>query len=302
MTYSHNSVRNNIKMTTASATKSIRLKKGATTPTPPPTTTTTAIETATPTVNAHSNSIASSTNYNNQHFQQQVLSTSPIHCAPITPNNRMQQQQQQQQQRLQSQSAGANQRSRQQRQSPQQMGGGGFFFANNNRRNGGGGRSPQSAAVTTGSSNCYVRQSPATILGGGFSPAAFGSARKQRRSPTTTPTNSFGVGGKISPQHPLIPTALTHFAGSKCFDAPAPTALPKPPQHWTTLSKSEEKLVASSAGTALQSLLRGGDRCSASKLQLGHGGIGGYMVKSSKRNLLDDFDTHNLKLLLNVQS
>jgi len=26
------------------------------------------------------------------------------------------------------------------------------------------------------------------------------------------------------------------------------------------------------------------------------------VVKSSKRNLLDDFDTHNLKLLLNVQS
>ncbi|EDW13856.1 uncharacterized protein LOC6572253 [Drosophila mojavensis] len=303
MTYSHNSVRNNIKMTTASATKSIRLKKGATTPSPPPTSTTT-IDTATPTVNAHSNSIASSTNFSNQHFQQQqVLSTSPTHCAPITPNNRMQQQQQ----RLQSQSAGANQRSRQQRQSPQQMGGGGFFFANNNRRNGGGPRSPQSAAGAagagaTGSNNGYVRQSPATILGGGFSPAAFGSARKQRRSPTTTPTSSFGVGGKISPQHQLIPNALTHFAGSKCFDAPAPTALPKPPQHWTSLSKSEEKLVASSAGTALQSLLRGGDRCSASKLQPGHGGVGGYVVKSSKRNLLDDFDTHNLKLLLNMQS
>lgn len=287
-------------MTTASATKSIRLKKGATTPSPPPTSTTTTIDTATPTVNAHSNSIASSTNFSNQHFQQQqVLSTSPTHCAPITPNNRMQQQQ-----RLQSQSAGANQRSRQQRQSPQQMGGGGFFFANNNRRNGGGPRSPQSAgAGTTGSSNGYVRQSPATILGGGFSPAAFGSARKQRRSPTTTtPTSSFGMGGKISPQHQLVPTALTHFAGSKCFDAPAPTALPKPPQHWTSLSKSEEKLVASSAGTALQSLLRGGDRCSASKLQPGHGGVGGYVVKSSKRNLLDDFDTHNLKLLLNMQS
>jgi len=163
-----------------------------------------------------------------------------------------------------------------------------------------------------------VRQSPATILGGGFSPAAAGvlggsaggSARKQRRSPTTvavaaaaagTTTSCFGIGGKISPQHALIPTALTHFAGSKCFDAPAPTALPKPPQHWT-LSKSEEKLVASSAGPALQSLLRG-ERCSASKLHLNGGIVGaGYVVKSSKRNLLDDFDTHNLKLLLNVQS
>lgn len=213
------------------------------------------------------------------------------------------------------------------------MGGGGFFFANNSRRNGGGGggRSPQSTAAS-GGGGAAIRQSPATILGGGFSPVAVaasgvggggGSARKHRRSPTIVGTAvaagtggaaaaaaasvpSFGVGGKISPQHPLIPTALTHFAGSKCFDAPAPTALPKPPQHWTSLTKSEEKLVASSAGPALQSLLRGGsggvDRCSASKLYH-HGGPGaGYVIKSSKRNLLDDFDTHNLKLLLNVHS
>lgn len=206
------------------------------------------------------------------------------------------------------------------------MGGGGFFFANNSRRNGGGGggRSPQATAAAGGAS---IRQSPATILGGGFSPSSAasaaavaaagggGSARKHRRSPIIVGTaaaagtggaaasvTSFGVGGKISPQHPLIPTALTHFAGSKCFDAPAPTALPKPPQHWTSLTKSEEKLVASSAGPAVQSLLRGGDRCSASKLYH-HGGPGaGYVVKSSKRNLLDDFDTHNLKLLLNVHS
>lgn len=123
-----------------------------------------------------------------------------------------------------------------------------------------------------------VRQSPATILGGGFSPAG-GSARKQRKSPP--------LGGKISPQqmqqqHPLIPTALTHFAGSKCFDAPAPTALPKPPQHWT---RSEEKL-SSSVSMSM----------SLPKFQMMQTG------GRSKRNLLDDFDTHNLKLLLNVQS
>lgn len=110
--------------------------------------------------------------------------------------------------------------------------------------------------------------------------AAGGSARKQRKSPP--------LGGKVSPQtmqqqqHPLIPTALTHFAGSKCFDAPAPTALPKPPQHWT-LSKSEEKPARPMAAMSLP------------KFQM-------PMVRSSKRNLLDEFDTHNLKLLLNVQS
>ncbi|BFF89452.1 uncharacterized protein DMAD_08210 [Drosophila madeirensis] len=304
MTYSHNSVRNNIRMTTASATKAIRLKKGAagTAASPSasanPSPTSTASAPTTPLVTAHSNSIASSTNINS-HFHQQSLSAaaSPTTCSGLglsalttsstitTPNSRQQRQQQ-------SQSAGGAQRSRQQpqqRQSPQQIAGGGggaFFFANNNgsasKRNGG--RSPQGTGMV-------VRQSPATILGGGFSPSMAingGSARKQRKSPPTI--GAFGASPQQ--QHPLIPTALTHFAGSKCFDAPAPTALPKPPQHWT-LCKSEEKL-ASSAGPALQSLMRtGGEYLSSPRFHLGG--------KSSKRNLLDDFDTHNLKLLLNVQ-
>ncbi|XP_017058379.1 uncharacterized protein LOC108099391 [Drosophila ficusphila] len=282
MTYSHNSVRNNIRMTTASATKSIRLKKGASSATsasnsssPSPTsapvspTSVSASAPATPLVTAHSNSIASSTN------NAQFLSTSPTSLglglsSLATPPN-------QRQRPLQSQSTGS--KGKQQRQSPQQQGtssggGGGFFFANN-RRNGGG-RSPQGAM--------QVRQSPATILGGGFSPGiGGGSARKQRKSPP--------LGGKISPQqmqmqmqqqqHPLIPTALTHFAGSKCFDAPAPTALPKPPQHWT-LSRSEGKLPLTMP--------------SMPKFQVP------MQTGRSKRNLLDDFDTHNLKLLLNVQS
>lgn len=272
-------------MTTASATKSIRLKKGAASATsasnsstPSPTsapvspTSVSASAPATPLVTAHSNSIASSTN------NAQFLSSSPTSLglglglsALATPPNQRQRQ-------LQSQSTGSKnkyQQSQQQRQSPQQqqgssVGGGGFFFANNNRRNGGG-RSPQGAM--------QVRQSPATILGGGFSPGIVGgSARKQRKSPS--------LGGKISPQHqmqqhPLIPTALTHFAGSKCFDAPAPTALPKPPQHWT-LSRSESKLPMMMP--------------SMPKFQVP------MQTGRSKRNLLDDFDTHNLKLLLNVQS
>ncbi|KAH8340268.1 hypothetical protein KR074_010874 [Drosophila pseudoananassae] len=282
MTYSHNSVRNNIRMTTAAATKSIRLKKGAAASAASPSvasspspTSVSASSPVTPLVTAHSNSIASSTNITPNNST--LLSSSPTNCTPIlsglsTPNN-----QQQRPRQSQSQSAGS-QRRQQQRQSPQQGAGGGgaFFFANNNRRNGGG-RSPQGSIA--------VRQSPATILGGGFSPTmvatAGGSARKQRKTPP--------LGGKVSPQnmqqqHPLIPTALTHFAGSKCFDAPAPTALPKPPQHWT-LSKSEEK-----QGRPLA--------MSLPKFQMPLM----MPVRSSKRNLLDEFDTHNLKLLLNVQS
>lgn len=30
------------------------------------------------------------------------------------------------------------------------------------------------------------------------------------------------------------PPNITLFAGSKCYDAPAPTALPRPPRHWTS--------------------------------------------------------------------
>lgn len=81
-----------------------------------------------------------------------------------------------------------------------------------------------------------------------------------------------GLYGRGSP--PTLPT-LTHFAGSKCFDAPAPTALPKPPQHWTSSSsrRTQFSTVASQTSSAV-----------------------------SKNELIDDFDTHNLKLLLNVQS
>lgn len=38
------------------------------------------------------------------------------------------------------------------------------------------------------------------------------------------------------------PPNFSHYAGSKCYDAPAPTALPKPPCHWTscTTEKSQK--------------------------------------------------------------
>lgn len=44
-----------------------------------------------------------------------------------------------------------------------------------------------------------------------------------------------GTDGNLSPTYRnLVPTARTHFANSKCFNSPAPNALPKPPFHWTS--------------------------------------------------------------------
>lgn len=61
------------------------------------------------------------------------------------------------------------------------------------------------------------------------------------------------------------PSNITRFTGSKCFEAPDPATLPRPPQHWTEMTSKSSSIF------------------------------------SSKCNVLDEFNTHNLKLLLNVQ-
>lgn len=55
--------------------------------------------------------------------------------------------------------------------------------------------------------------------------------KQQRSSPQhirSSPTASHVLAALSS-----SPPNLSHFAGSKCYDAPAPNALPKPPRHWT---------------------------------------------------------------------
>lgn len=71
--------------------------------------------------------------------------------------------------------------------------------------------------------------------------------------------NNYGNGG-VMVSH--SPPNFSYYAGSKCYDSPAPTALPKPPTHWTL-------------------------SCAQSAAQY--------------NNKQDDF-SHNLKIMLNVKA
>lgn len=337
MTYSHNSVSNNFKMTTAAAntsTKTIRLKTGGAASgggsnahgnlkrnSSSKNNNSARISPSTPSApisTGHSNSIASSTN--NQHPSLSTSPTGSISSGSSTCSTgstssagffAYRQRQQQQQRNWQQQQLLRNSPT-----SPADV----PFFGNNSqyyqggnkhhqqqqyRQNGGGSAQKQ----RENQRSPHNRPSPVLVLANGNSSVnnnnnTNGSGRKNRSKPSGSPlqcAGPLGGGGKISPTHPSIPTALTHFAGSKCFDAPAPTALPKPPQHWT-LSKSESKISSSSAGLNSLLGLTTSRSCASLMKNADAHTCGGHVVKSSKRNLLDDFDTHNLKLLLNVQS
>jgi hypothetical protein len=49
---------------------------------------------------------------------------------------------------------------------------------------------------------------------------------------SSSPSNSsYGGAGGLTVSS--SPPNFSYYAGSKCYDAPAPTALPRPPTHWT---------------------------------------------------------------------
>lgn len=49
--------------------------------------------------------------------------------------------------------------------------------------------------------------------------------QKNPTSQSVTPTGQYHMMSSSPPN-------FSHFAGSKCYEAPAPTALPRPPDHW----------------------------------------------------------------------
>lgn len=151
--------------------------------------------------------------------------------------------------------------------SPQQLSGGGGKRNNATNNNGGnGGRGPKSPSSTYFRSISFsngipivVQQStsPVSSKSGTYYNSTSPSGRHhsfngQRSSP--------GGGGPFNNSTGSYPGSLSssppnfsHFAGSKCYDAPAPTALPKPPVHWTSPASSNVT-ISSALNTSKSSI------------------------------------------------
>lgn len=140
--------------------------------------------------------------------------------------------------------------------SPQQLSSGGGGGKRNNATNSNGGtggrgrKSPSSTyfrSISASNAIPIVQKStsPVSSKGGSYYSSSSPSGRYQcfngqRLSP--------GGGGNSVGSYPGTlsgsPPNFSHFAGSKCYDAPAPTALPKPPSHWTSSSSSNITISA----------------------------------------------------------
>ena len=107
--------------------------------------------------------------------------------------------------------------------------------------------------------------------------------RNGRQQQFSSPNSTRSSPGGYS----LSPPNLTHFAGSKCYDAPAPTALPRPPRHWTTSNIEITSL----------SLIKRDEKPQYEKFPTSCG----VEHAASASNAMFDGFSHNLKLMLNVQ-
>lgn len=102
------------------------------------------------------------------------------------------------------------------------------------------------------STKCF-NSKPSLSYGGGNGGALITPTKNISNVRITTPNNNRnGQHSNRSPSGPLTmsyntlssspnvtgpcgsPPNFSHFAGSKCYDAPAPQTLPKPPRHWTS--------------------------------------------------------------------
>ncbi|GAB0088894.1 hypothetical protein DMENIID0001_033580 [Sergentomyia squamirostris] len=101
---------------------------------------------------------------------------------------------------------------------------------------------------------------------------------KQQHKMSVTPTGQ---------QHHMMsssPPNLSHFAASKCYEAPAPTALPRPPDHWKLPTS------ASKAVTIPQKVMMPTSKTSPQTC--------GGVFNDGK----SDIFSQNLKMLLNIKA
>ncbi|XP_059612895.1 proline-rich nuclear receptor coactivator 2-like [Phlebotomus argentipes] len=93
------------------------------------------------------------------------------------------------------------------------------------------------------------------------------------KNPSSQPVTPMGAQMSSSPPN------LSHFAGSKCYEAPAPTALPRPPDHWKVPpAKGLPRKVTTIATSPSKS-------------------CGGVLSDAKS-----DIFSHNLKMLLNIKA
>lgn len=229
--------------------------------------------------------------------------------------------------------------------SPQQLSGGGSGggskrnnAANSNGGNGNRGhKSPSSTyfrSISTSNAIPIVQKStsPVSSKGGTYYSSSSPSGRHhsfngQRSSPGGGGGNFSNSAGSYPGTLSGSPPNFSHFAGSKCYDAPAPTALPKPPVHWTSSSSSSSSsnITISSAlntskssfnkptSTSVVSARNAYNSKAPSAVSSNAMPSSRIKVKSAvkpamscataaaKANRRVDF-THNLKMALNVQA
>lgn len=150
--------------------------------------------------------------------------------------------------------------------SPQQLSGSGGKRNNATNNNGGnGGRGPKSPSSTYFRSISFsnaipiVQQpsSPVSSKSGTYYSTNSPNGRHHSFNGQRTSPGGGGPFNNLTGSYPGSlsgsPPNFSHFAGSKCYDAPAPTALPKPPVHWTS-SASSNVTISSALNTSKSSI------------------------------------------------